>query len=276
MWRGGADMSGRIDLVQMLRRMALCAAWLGVSLGVSGCDRMIHGGQATEAVFSDPKVVALIHAAESGQYDRMTELVHQGVDVNHAGKDGMTPLGWVMQAHDKRGVGLLLEFGANPNQKFANGDSPTWQAAGFDDPEMLELFLQHHGDPNIVDKRETTALEAAVGSILPKNIDLLLQYGADLNYMDERGYSAAAHAVAIGHFELAAHLLDRGYSRDLQSLALGVQIRQVPPDSEAQRWKDRVIEMLKARGVNYPVRPLKPKKHRAPNAQIPVPHSTPI
>lgn len=242
------------------RLAAVGIASFGCSLVMSGCDAARHGGRSAESVFTDPKVVALIHATESGRRDRMADLVHQGVNVNSTGKDGLTPLIWVMRSHDKEGVKLILEFGADPNQKIANGDSPIWQAAEYDDSEMLELLLQHHGNPNIMDYRETTALEIAVDNILPKNVDLLIKYGANLNYADDRGDSAALHAVDTGHFELVAHLLDKGYSYDLQALALGVQIRHVPPDSEAQRWKDRVIEMLKARGATYPV-PLRRDRH---------------
>jgi uncharacterized protein len=226
-------------------------------LAVFGCDAMSHGGRSAEKVFPEPKVSALIKAAKSGSTQEMEELVRQGADVNYVGQEGITPLVWVMADHNKAAVEKLLKLGADPNKRLDNGNSPTWLAAGRDDPQMLELFLKYHGDPNIIGDR-TTALEVAVEESQIKNIDLLVKFGADLNHEDRTGDSAATWAVAMGSFDIAAHLLDLGYSNNLRNLAASVQVRHVPANSEQQRWKDRVIEMLKARGVQYPVLPVKP------------------
>ena len=76
--------------------------------------------------------------------------------------------------------------------------------------------------------------------------------GADVNDHDEYGKSAAIAAAALSNFEVVAWLLEHGYTYDLRDLAMSVEIRQVPPDSEAQRWKNTVIDMLKMRGVKFP------------------------
>ena len=62
--------------------------------------------------------------------------------------------------------------------------------------------------------------------------------------------NVAATAVALGDFELAAYLLQRGLALTWRSAGRARQT--VPPDSEVQRWKDKVISMLRARGIKYP------------------------
>lgn len=227
-------------------------------LAVFGCDAMSQGGRSVEKVFPEPKVLALVKAAEAGNTQKMDALVRQGADVNYIGQEGITPLVWVMADHNKAGVEKLLKLGADPNKKIEDENSATWLAAGRDDPQMLELLLQYHGDPNTVGEHYTTALEIAVRQFQVKNIDLLVKFGADLNYADQTGDSAATWAATMGRFDIVAHLLDLGYSNNLRHLAARIQARHVPPNSEQQRWKDHVIEMLKARGVQYPVQPVKP------------------
>jgi uncharacterized protein len=218
-----------------------------------GCDASSQEGKSAHEVFLDPTVYELIQAAEVGNIAKMEALAHQGADVNYAGDEGQTPLVRVMAGNRKDSVEKLLELGADPNRKLANGNSPTWLAAGRDDPKMLELLLQHRGDPNIVGTHDATALEIAVRQSLSKNIDLLVKYGANVNDANAVGDSAATWAASLGHFDLVGHLLELGYSNNLRHLAAMVQARHVPKDSEAQRWKDRVIDMLRARGVQYPV-----------------------
>ena len=224
-------------------------------LAVFGCDAIGQGGRSVEKVFPEPKVLALVKVAEAGDTQKMEALVRQGADVNYAGQEGMTPLVWVMADHNKAGVEKLLKLGADPNKKIDDENSATWLAAGRDDPQMLELLLQYHGDPNTVGSHYTTALEIAVRQFQVKNIDLLVKFGANLNYADQTGDSAATWAVTMGRFDIVAHLLDLGYSNNLRHLAAFIQARHVPPNSEQQRWKDKVLKMLEQRDVNIPPPP---------------------
>jgi ankyrin repeat protein len=198
-----------------------------------------------------------VRAAEQGNAKEMAALIHEGVDVDYEGQDKITPLIWVMANHDYAGVEALLELGANPNQKGMYGNSPMWLAAARRDPRMLKLVLKYGGDPNITGAGKRTALEAAVNQFDVDSIDLLVKHGADINYANGVGQSAATWAVALGRFEIVRHLLDLGYVHDLQNLAAWVQARDV--DAAEQPNKDRVIAMLRARGVQYPV----PKRHSA-------------
>ena len=148
----------------------------------------------------------------------------------------------------------MLKAGANPNYVVkggtSEGSSVMYFAAGGDSPELLKLLLEHKGNPNLVGVGGPL-LHVAVMERRRKNIDLLFKYGADVNviYGDE---DVAATACALGDFELSAYFLQRGLNADLEDLAECVHTRRVPPHSEAQRWKDKVIGMLRERGIKYP------------------------
>ncbi|HEY3520728.1 MAG TPA: ankyrin repeat domain-containing protein [Rhodanobacteraceae bacterium] len=215
------------------------------------CEAISHNGETVAETFPNTKTAALVRAAESGNVEKMQALVQEGANVNDAGKQGVTPLVWVMTDHDYAGVEALLKLGADPNKKIANHNSPMWLAAGRDDRKMLALMLKYHGDPNIIGTGYASALEIAVRQFYVHNVDLLVKNGADINLVDPAGDTAATSAASVGHFDILAHLLELGYSHNLQDLAGWVEASKV--NAHEQPNKDRVITMLRARGVQYPV-----------------------
>lgn len=219
--------------------------------------------KSADDTFPDKRVVAFVKAAEAG------DSLPTGVDVNYSGEKGVTPLIWVMASGNRDAVKKLLELGADPNKKIDNLNSATWLAAGRDDVEMLELMLLHKGNPNILGSDGASALVIAVRQRLPKNIDLLVKFGADLNCSTPGRDTAATWAASLAQFDLLDHLLELGYSNDLRHLAAMVQANHLPKDSPQQRWKDKVIQTLRQRGVEYPVRPSKT------DAQQSAPRATP-
>ncbi len=56
-----------------------------------------------------------------GDTEEIDELLNQGVDINHAGKHGITPLWWALVAYNYEGFAHLLEKGAEPNPKIRDG-----------------------------------------------------------------------------------------------------------------------------------------------------------
>lgn len=220
-----------------------------------------HGGSLNvEQVFSDARVLALIAAVESNDSARAQAQLRSGARVNCQGNYEITPLVWVMGGGDRTAVKRLLRLGADPNQK-VHGNNPTWIAAGRDDSGMLELMLQYRGDPNTVGDDGSSALEVATKEHFEKNIDLLVRHGADINHVDAHDETAATWAGITGSIELVAHLLELGYSHDLPGLARLVDGVQV--NDEQEHWKPRVVQLLKDRGVKYPLQrgvPSEPSK----------------
>jgi ankyrin repeat protein len=226
--------------------------------GIFGEDKL--GGMTVRDAFKDPLVAEMVEAASSGRLSVVDAKIKAGANVNYVGTGGITPLLWVIpmnhHAHDFSGVRRLLEAGADPNYEDPRTQaSAVYLAAGGDIPSLLELVLKFRGNPNLVGPRNETPLMTAVMQFRGENIDLLLKYGADVNAHDKFGASAPNTASDLGRFDIVARFLDKGFSYNLEKLAKAVQSRPVPPNSDAQRWKDKVLKMLEQRGVNIPPPP---------------------
>lgn len=209
------------------------------------------GGKTARESFDDPNVVALVEAAIDGDDDEVMALHKRGVDVNTPGFQGLTPLMWALAAKNKKGMQALLTAGADPNYKLPSGDSPM-NVAGSPHHDLLELLLRNKGNPNLIGKGGMPLLYIAVKYEQWDNVLILLKFGADINGHSQYGDSAATASATSAWFDKVAYLLEHGYNFDLVDLSKYVEIRRVTPTSEQHHWKQKVIEMLKARGVEYP------------------------
>lgn len=232
-------------------------ALLVLVLSLTACQSNTRlAGNTVNQVYNDAKVTAMINAAMEGRTQDVAEFASQGADVNSVGTDGTTPLMWAIKARNWQGTEALLKAGADPNfatEKF-KGISPMWLMLGGNSLEGLALMLRYGGDAKGDSQTDMTdrPLNLAASEGRLENVKLLVAAGADINDHDAFGGSAADAAVVSSHFEVVAWLLEHGYNYDLNGLAKGVQIIIVPPDSEAQRWKNTVISMLEKRGVTFP------------------------
>lgn len=180
--------------------------------------------------------------------------LNAGANINVVGVEGLTPLLWIMGTTLNVGkIEYLLKAGANPNYRDQKSlASPMFLASGGNRPDILELLLKYKGDPNLTGKNSESMLMVAVSQFRDKNVDLLLEYGANINQTDKHGETVANHATSYGRYDLIARLLDLGLTQDFQDLAKDVDMTKVRAESEQQRWKDKVIEMLKERGAKFP------------------------
>ncbi|MDP4494394.1 ankyrin repeat domain-containing protein [Vibrio cholerae] len=243
-----------MNKLKIAKVVALAA---GLSVMAPLCVGMAKLGQySIEEMYQDPKVVALVDAAWRGDAERVAKAVAEGADVNMVGKGGATPLMWALKNKSYVGVEALLQTGADPNYYNKEHDllSPMALVSGGDEPKMLELLLKYGGNPNNPNGKNfddrPLAMAASEGRLA--NVKILLSAGADLNAHDEYGESAATATIALGKFEVLAYLLVQGFSYNLESVARRVARLDVPDDSEAQQWKLKVNELLKARGVKIP------------------------
>jgi len=114
-------------------------------------------------------------AAFFGRTDAAAALVRLGADVDAAGTGWMvgTALHSAASARHAEIVGVLLDAGADPNRRQAEGWTPLHSAA-------------HNGDADSVER--------------------LLARGASVELEDDRGRTAEAHARETGHDALAERL----------------------------------------------------------------------
>ena len=201
--------------------------------------------------FDDDQVVELLQAALSGERERALAIASKCECVNADGRGGVTPLLWAMGARDLEAVRILLTAGANPDRTVAELESATTLAASGDSAELLEVLLEHGADPKQRGADAMPLLHLAALHHRPRNVEVLLEYGADVNATTPKGKVTAAEvAVGQGRMELAYRLLQAGASENLQGVGDVLRYRSVPADSEAARWKERLQEELRARGVD--------------------------
>jgi uncharacterized protein len=248
-------------------------------------NRML-GTNAIE-MFGEPRVAELADAACAGNAAGVSAAVADGVDPNSISVgldefDGrVTPLLWAVDCENRRGVEALLRAGADPNQSTGGrvGLTPVFVAATSSNPAILQLLLQHGGDPNaITEVSEDTALRRAYqhGRTLVSvgrereawlNWETLLDAGANIEATDGGRETVATFAAKLNDFDKVIELLQRGYSYNLTYLGFWLQlsteipgIREprfpIPPLApEAEAARQQAIAMLVQRGVRFPISP---------------------
>ena len=83
--------------------------------------------------FFQPEMVALLQEIQSGNKNRAEEKISDGVSLNVHGKEGITPLFWLIINKDKPAMKLALQLGADPNFPDPIGDTPIGMVAGGND-----------------------------------------------------------------------------------------------------------------------------------------------
>jgi ankyrin repeat protein len=235
----------------------LCCTYLG-------CSRNPTAGRAGK-YFSDPQMVALAEVVSQGDVQQIDKLVAQGADVNARGKDGLTLLMWALISENKASFKRLLEHGADPNlyiagHYLAGFHTVTKATAGIgNSSEWLEMALQHGGDPNLVTsitpKDTETPIFAAIESRRKQNLDLLIKAGADLNHQDHRGTTPMVYAAGMMYYDSAYYLLEAGadfriMERNGFDVACEAVETTVDPRSDLERWRQKLLNALNAKGVD--------------------------
>lgn len=216
-------------------------------------------GKSAGDLFPDPKVAALARAACAGDERGVARQIAAGVDPNTVGEERAVPLVWAIACRNVRGVEALLKGGADPNQLLGDDFTPVYAAAQ-GPVDILKMLLKYGGDPNAGSKESggSALIEAMSMGINDggwKNYYALLEAGADINRVYKPYNTIAIFAATTAQYDKLAELLDRGYDRDLTYLGGAVQAIAIRADLEPKRA--RVKAMLEARGVKFPVPPMR-------------------
>ena len=223
-------------------------------------------------------------AANNANPAMLEVLLKAGADANAAGADGETALMTVARAGNATAVRTLLDHKADPNahERSRNQTALMWAASEGHTGAVQALVA---GGARLAERERAgfTAFLFAIRAGRADTVRALLDLGADVNeattlspaggrqmFVNGRrggsGPPALVLAVANGHFELAAMLLDRGADPNLapQGWTALHQItwvrkpgfggNQPAPDGSGSMTSLQLVERLVAKGANVNAR----------------------
>lgn len=89
--------------------------------------------------------------AQTGEVDKMVELLQRGVNVDTLAQDKSTALHFAVFAEKSESVRFLLQHGASINMKNQRGLTPLHIAANSGNEIITVLLLENGADPNAKD-----------------------------------------------------------------------------------------------------------------------------
>jgi ankyrin repeat protein len=220
-----------------------------------------------------PPMATLLQTIRRGDEAEARRQLAQGLNLNIQGKEGITPLLWLIyETQDKDAVRLALKLGADPNFRTGTGTMAVNMAAGAKSPEWLKMMLDAGGDPNSLDHNKVPALFSAINEERWADIKLLVERGADVNLTDGQKTTSAHYAAYINQYEIAYWLIEHGanvntYSATGASLAWTVEdsLSLMDHRSPHYPWALKVKQLLQQRGIKFP--PLSPAEVRERRAK---------
>ena len=153
----GADpnahlLSGETPLMEAARQGNLATIQALLAAGADPKAQEANGGQN-----------ALMWAVSQHHANVVDELVKHGADVNAHSKTGFTALMFAAQQGDADSARILLAAKENPNEVMPkSGATPLIIASSIDAPEVATLLLDNGADPNVKDANGFTPLHHAV------------------------------------------------------------------------------------------------------------------
>lgn len=148
---------------------------------------------------------SLLHIAiAQGDRNKIIAILDHGVDINKLAADGLSTVHWAL---DSEILIFLLEKGADPNVRSAEGATPIMNA----------VQSQHY-----------------------EHFDILIKFGADVNAKDDRGFTAMHRAAEMGHQEMLEKLLNANAERN--PVAEG----HTPLSLAKMRKNEAIIHLLEA------------------------------
>jgi ankyrin repeat protein len=167
-------------------------------------------------VRNDSLNTPLYNASVCGNKELIEIILGYGADINAKTKSfdsvlsAMTPLAWALFTSDTDVVKLLIQKGADPNEKSWYGITPLeWAMTGkgVEDQKIVGMLISAGAKVN---GRESRAMYAAISHDKISMVEYLLDKGADVNSMDSTGSRPLEDAVSYGRLDIAKLLISRG------------------------------------------------------------------
>jgi ankyrin repeat protein len=184
------------------------------------------------------------------------------IDLNtKIGEKQMTVFVYAVAAKKIKAMQELVRLGANPELVVPGVGAPLSLAAAAEDSKILAALLDAGCDPNArID--DEPLLFAAQRHDRMANIDLLIEKGASVNAADSAGNTVLTEAIYSMHFDTAIRLIAHGsdvFAKTDNGLSVAYIAQRakdrMQPESPGAEKVERIIELMKSRGVKFPAAP---------------------
>ena len=147
---------------------------------------------------------------ERGDQATAELFIKGGINVNHVGENGWTPLMIATFNGNENIAKLLIEKGANIHIQDTAGYAPIHWAAfnGFN--EVTAILLKKGVNPDTTNRYGWTPLMQAAARGHVEIVQMLLKKGVVTNRCDEEGWTPLHKATANGHLAVIKLLMDAG------------------------------------------------------------------
>ena len=157
----------------------------------------------------------IIHSAGHGRIEALRRAIAAGGDVNYLRSD-QGALFMTVKQRQLPCAQLLMESGANANQKNRFGWTSLHEAALQDYPEFILPLVAGGAEKETPDIHGATALLAAAGNRSAAAAEALLKVGAQVDRQDALGNSPLHAATANGDSPMVTMLLAYGANPGLK------------------------------------------------------------
>lgn len=160
--------------------------------------------------FNYPEIVnfQLILYTDSGNYDKVKELLDFGISPNVSTYDGNTPLMYASQNGYYSIAKLLIENGANVNAVPYDGNTALHASVLSNHDSIAELLMDNDADVNHKNNWGLTPLHYTAAYGYPFLAKLLIYFGANIDEEDNQGNTPLIAAVYSGARTVTEILLE--------------------------------------------------------------------
>jgi ankyrin repeat protein len=209
-------------------------------------------GLPSPAVREPSLDLPLIEAAARGDLPEVRRLLERGASVRASDQRGRTALIAAAYGNHVRVARVLLEAGADPNEKDATVQSAYLIATSEvgDEPRLLELLLAAGAEVDSRDSFNGTGLIRAAERGFPEIVELLLESGVEVDHVNRLGWTALHEAIILGgrsprYVQVVRRLVAAGADVNLPS----ARDRVRPLTHARSRGQTQVAQVLEAAGA---------------------------
>lgn len=154
--------------------------------------------------------ISLHHASQGGSADVIDLMLSQFIDIESKTGRGETPLMIAVINGKLQAVTCLLEKGADPSLEDKKSWNSLHHAARGNNPNVIELILNHMSVIESRTAQDYTPLMIAAGNGKVQIVTFLLEKGADPSLQDSSGYNSLHWASRSDKPVIIEKILSRG------------------------------------------------------------------